>query len=70
MIGFFKDKKIKYVSAGQNHCAAVDLYGNTYAWGRNSHGQCGVVTSDPNAEIVSPPIVVNLQYTTQQQQLH
>ena len=40
--GFFHHKQIRYVSAGENHCGVVDLFGNAFTWGRNSSGQCGV----------------------------
>ena len=49
---------MKYLSAGENHAAAVDAYGNAWAWGKNDNGQCGVQGA---ASIVSPPQVVSLQ---------
>ena len=40
--GYFKARQIKYISAGENHCGAIDANGNAYTWGLNASGQCGV----------------------------
>ena len=40
--GFFKQKQIKYITAGESHCGAVDAQGGVYTWGLNQDGQCGV----------------------------
>ena len=34
-------KKISFISAGQNHVAAVDINGVTYVWGDNAQGELG-----------------------------
>ena len=53
---------IKYLSAGENHAAAIDGQGNAWAWGKNDSSQCGVHGA---ASIISPPQVVNLQVQIQ-----
>ena len=40
--GFFKTRQIRYVSAGENHCGAIDSNGTAFMWGQNTSGQCGV----------------------------
>lgn len=35
--------KIKQISAGDNHAAAIDIEGNLYVWGSNKMGQLGFV---------------------------
>ncbi len=38
--------KIISVSAGTDHCIAIDTNGLVYTWGNNSSGQCGFQSSD------------------------
>ena len=38
------------VVAGPRHAVALTLSGSAYAWGRNSHGQCGVTADVADAE--------------------
>ena len=36
--GFFKARQIRYVSAGEKHCGAIDAQGTALTWGLNSSG--------------------------------
>jgi alpha-tubulin suppressor-like RCC1 family protein len=38
---FLSDLKIQDIKCGPNHSLALTHYGDVYAWGSNSHGQCG-----------------------------
>jgi len=40
-------KGIVAISAGEGHSMALDIYGNVWTWGDNSHGQLGNGTDDP-----------------------
>jgi len=45
-IKILDNKQIKEVSAGKSHALAVSSEGELFAWGDNSHGQCGLVAID------------------------
>jgi alpha-tubulin suppressor-like RCC1 family protein len=47
---FFKHKRVQYIAAGEQHCAAIDSNGNCYLWGQNVHGQCGISPDQPKIE--------------------
>lgn len=34
------------VSAGKSHSFAITVYGELYAWGKNSYGECGLGDKD------------------------
>mmetsp|Transcript_3960 Transcript_3960/g.5260 ORF Transcript_3960/g.5260 Transcript_3960/m.5260 type:complete len:98 (+) Transcript_3960:275-568(+) len=57
-------RQIKYVSAGENHCGAIDANGNAYTWGLNANGQCGVSASRAAkggaVVLVTPPAPITL----------
>lgn len=60
--GFFKQRQIKYVSVGENHCGVIDANGNAFTWGLNTSGQCGIPRNAKarSANFVSPPHPVTL----------
>ena len=71
-MGFFKQRQIRYVSAGEGHCGAVDSQGMAYMWGLNSSGQCGVIKGgrahiSQSTAMVSPPQPVPLTTLVEKQ---
>ena len=45
VINKMKDKPVKSLACGNNHSAAVTVYGEVYTWGSNNHGCSGHPTS-------------------------
>ena len=39
------------ISAGQEHALVVSSNGEVYAWGKNTHGQCGIVPTNPSVSV-------------------
>lgn len=51
--------EVIYLSAGENHCAALDSQGTVFLWGSNTHGQCAQPTQ--LALVTTPtPLVFDL----------
>ena len=54
--------KIRLIGAGSYHSFAVNTAGDTFAWGLNQFGQCGVgVGGEDGASITTPTIVEGLR---------
>jgi alpha-tubulin suppressor-like RCC1 family protein len=45
---------IKFLSAGEEHAAAINNKGELFTWGLNDQGQCGVEIAD--TEMISAPV--------------
>ena len=45
VINSMKNKPVKSIACGNNHSAAVTVYGEVYTWGSNAHGCSGHPTS-------------------------
>ena len=50
-------RNILSVSAGMDHCLAVDETGVVYSWGNNFNGQCGTRDNDADADVAQPKCV-------------
>ena len=56
LIRYLRAAKVKLISAGRQHSMAVSQTGLLFAFGSNSHGQCGLGAYDfpPKKKIVFP----------------
>jgi alpha-tubulin suppressor-like RCC1 family protein len=45
IVGFFNDKKLKKIDAGEYHSLALTETGDLYAWGTNANGELGITGS-------------------------
>ena len=47
---------------GTNHTLAVNSKGQLFAWGVNSHGQCGVNTKRNEGKFQAVPTIANVKF--------
>ena len=69
-VGFFKQRQIRYISAGEGHAGAIDAQGTAFTWGLNANSQCGVTRGGRGAlpsQIISPPMSVVLSTLVEKQ---
>ena len=57
LVQAFAGRNILSVSAGMDHCLAVDETGVVYSWGNNFNGQCGTRDNDANTDVAQPKCV-------------
>jgi regulator of chromosome condensation len=53
--------KIRLIGAGSYHSFAVNTAGETFAWGLNQYGQCGVGGGEDGSSITTPTLVEALK---------
>jgi regulator of chromosome condensation len=53
--------KIRLLGAGSYHSFAVNLAGDTFAWGLNQYGQCGIGGGEDGTSITTPTLVDGLK---------
>ena len=49
---------VTFVAVGENHAAILNINGELWTWGLNSHGQCGVRNqlSQSYNEVIAEPV--------------